>query len=189
MKGAAHTLIPHRAWSIWPILNIHPFLDTSVTRSANGKLDNTVYRKKTYTDIYTHRVSPPDAHRGYLYDWARNIRQRGEPIGIGEPSHEDFHWEWLPSSLHTISGSTTRASSSRELSDEDDKDTEKPPVAFLLYVAGVSKTFRKACRDFSIRASPDPPSAVFSSRQKTPSPQRSNRMSYTKCHAPAARCT
>ena len=30
-----------------------PFLDTRVTRLANGKLDITVYRKNTYTVIYT----------------------------------------------------------------------------------------------------------------------------------------
>ena len=31
-----------------------PFLDTRVTRLANGKLDITVYRKKTHTDRYLH---------------------------------------------------------------------------------------------------------------------------------------
>ena len=39
----------------------------------------------------------------------------------------------------------------REPSDGDSNDTEKPPTAFLPYVAGVSERIRKACRDFNIR--------------------------------------
>ena len=39
----------------------------------------------------------------------------------------------------------------REPSDDDDNDTEKPPIAFLPYVAGVSERIRKVCRDFNIK--------------------------------------
>ena len=39
----------------------------------------------------------------------------------------------------------------REPSDDDDNDTEKPPIAFLPYVAGVSERIRKVCQDFNIR--------------------------------------
>ena len=39
----------------------------------------------------------------------------------------------------------------REPSDNDDNDTEKPPIAFLPYVAGVSERIRKVCRDFNIK--------------------------------------
>ena len=57
-----------------------PFLDTRVTRLANGKLYMTVYRKKTHTDRYLHFVCHHPMHvmRGtvrYLYDQARNITQ------------------------------------------------------------------------------------------------------------------
>ena len=57
-----------------------PFLDTRVTRLTNGKLDITVYRKKTCTDRYLHFEShyPTHVKRGMvrcLYDRARNITQ------------------------------------------------------------------------------------------------------------------
>ena len=50
-----------------------PFLDTKVTRLADGKLDITVYRKKTHTDRYLHFDShhPRHVKRGtvsYLID-------------------------------------------------------------------------------------------------------------------------
>ena len=38
-----------------------------------------------------------------------------------------------------------------EPNDNDDNETEKPPIAYLLYVAGISKMIRKVCRDFNIR--------------------------------------
>ena len=39
-----------------------PFLDTRVTRLANGELDITVYRKKTHTDRYLHFESHHPNH-------------------------------------------------------------------------------------------------------------------------------
>ena len=39
-----------------------PFLDTRVTRVANGKLDITVYRKQTHTDRYLHFKSHHPTH-------------------------------------------------------------------------------------------------------------------------------
>ena len=67
-----------------------PFLDTRVTRLANGKLDITVYRKKMYTDRYLHFESHHPIHvkKGTVrchYDRARNLTQRDE--SLKEESH------------------------------------------------------------------------------------------------------
>ena len=34
--------------------------------------------------------------------------------------------------------------------DDDDGDTEKPPIAFLPYAAGVSERIRKVCQEFKV---------------------------------------
>ena len=62
-----------------------PFLDTRVTRLANGKLDITVYRKKTHTDRYLHFElhHPIHVKKGMvrcLYDRTRNLTQRDESL-------------------------------------------------------------------------------------------------------------
>ena len=52
----------------------------------------------------------------------------------------------------------------------DDNETEKPQIAYLPYVAGVSERVRKVCRDFNIRTvfiSPGPPCVAFSCKSKT----------------------
>ena len=90
------------------------FLDTRVTRLANGKLDITVYRKKTQTDRYLHfeshhPITSREERDGKvpLRPSSKYYATKREPEGGGEPSHEDFHWEWLPSSLRTISFEAT----------------------------------------------------------------------------------
>jgi hypothetical protein len=132
-----------------------PFLDTRVTRLANGKLDITVYRKKTHTDRYLHFEShhPTHVKRGTvrcLYDRARNITQRDESLKE-EESHlmKTFIGNGYPRAF--IRSAAARREP-REPSNEDDNETEKPPVAFLPYVAGVSERIRKVCQDFGIRA-------------------------------------
>ena len=58
-----------------------PFLNTRVTRLANGKLDITVYRKKTHTDRYLHFESHHPIHvkKGTvrcLYDRDENLKEQ-----------------------------------------------------------------------------------------------------------------
>ena len=43
------------------------------------------------------------------------------------------------------------ASKQRTPREPDDNETERPPIAYLPYVAGVSERVRKVCRDFNIR--------------------------------------
>lgn len=132
-----------------------PFLDTKVTRVANGKLDITVFRKKTHTDRYLHFEShhPTHVKRGTvrcLYDRARNITQHNEKLKE-EESHlmKTFIGNGYPRSF-VRSASAPRPQ--RQHDDEDDSnETEKPSTAFIPYVAGVSERIRKVCRDYNIR--------------------------------------
>ena len=43
------------------------------------------------------------------------------------------------------------ASKHRTPREPDDNETDRPPMAYLPYVAGVSEGIRKVCRDFNIR--------------------------------------
>ena len=107
-----------------------PFLDTRVTRLTNGKLDISVYRKKTHTDRYLHFEShhPTHVKRGTvrcLYDRARNITQRDESLkeeeshlmktfignGYLEPSYDQPQHHEHGESLTTMT--TTRPRSQR----------------------------------------------------------------------------
>ena len=47
--------------------------------------------------------------------------------------------------------SASKQRTPREPDDNDDSETERPPMAYLPYVAGVSERIRKVCRDFNIR--------------------------------------
>ena len=47
--------------------------------------------------------------------------------------------------------SASKQRTPREPDDNDDNETERPPMAYLPYVAGVSERIRKVCRDFNIR--------------------------------------
>ncbi len=149
--------------SLRPTIKIHhgaggggslPFLDTRVTSLTNEKLDITVYRKKTHTDRYLHFESHHLTHvkRGAVrcfYDRARNITQRDESLKE-EESHlmKTFIGNGYPQAFVR---SAAAPRTPREPSDDDDNDTEKPPIAFLPYVAGVSERIRKVCWDFNIR--------------------------------------
>ena len=90
-----------------------PFVDTRVIRLANGKLDITVYRQKdAHRQVSTLRVAPPYPCKERdgkvpLRSSSKSYATRREPEGGGEQSHEDFHREWLPSSLRTISFEAT----------------------------------------------------------------------------------
>ena len=53
--------------------------------------------------------------------------------------------------------SASKQRTPRESDDNDDNETERPPMAYLPYVAGVSERIRKVCRYFNIRT-------VFKSR-------------------------
>ena len=62
-----------------------PFLDNKVSRLADGKLDITVYRKKTHTGRYLYFDShhPRHVKRGTvscLFNRARSITQREESL-------------------------------------------------------------------------------------------------------------
>ena len=48
--------------------------------------------------------------------------------------------------------SASKQRTPREPDDNDDNETERPPIAYLPYVAGVSERIRNlVCRDFNIR--------------------------------------
>ena len=131
-----------------------PFLDTRITRLANGNLDITVYRKKTHTDRYLHFESHHPIHvkKGTvrcLYDRARNLTQRDESLKE-EESHlmKTFIGNGYP---RAFVQSASKQQTPREPDDDDDSETERPPMAYIPYVAGVSERIRKVCQDFSIR--------------------------------------
>ena len=117
-----------------------PFLDTRVTRLANGKLDITVYRKKTHTDRYLHFESHHPIHvkKGTvrcLYDRARNLTQRNESLKE-EENHlmKTFIGNGYP---RVFVRSASKQRTPREPDDDDGNETEKPPIAYLPYVAGL----------------------------------------------------
>ena len=119
-----------------------PFLDTRVTRLANGKLDITGYRKKTHTDRYLHFESHHPIHikKGTvrcLYDRARNLTQRDESLKE-EESHlmKTFIGNCYPRAF------VQSASKQRTPREPDNNETERPPMAYLPYVAGVSAPAR-----------------------------------------------
>ena len=132
-----------------------PFLDTRVTRVANGKLDITVYRKQTHTDRYLHFEShhPTHVKRGTvkcLYDRARSITHRNDKLKE-EESHlmNAFIGNGYPRSF-VRSASAPRTQRQHDNENENDK-TKKPSTAFIPYVAGISERIRKVCRDYNIR--------------------------------------
>ena len=94
--------------------------------------------KKKHTDRYLHFESHNLTHvkRGAvrcLYDRARNITQRDESLKE-EDSHlmKTFIGNGYP---RAFVRSAAAPRTPREPSDDDDNDTEKPPTAFLPYVA------------------------------------------------------
>ena len=100
--------------------------------------------------MYLHFEShhPMHVNRGTFYDRARNVTQREE-----NPKEEESHL------MKTLIGngyprafmrSAAAQRALREPSNEDDDETEKPPVAFPPYIAGVSERIRKASRDLGI---------------------------------------
>ena len=127
---------------------------------ADGKLDITVYRKKTHTDRYLHFEShhPTHVKRGTvrcLYDRARNITQRDKSLKE-EENHlmKTFIGNGYPQAfVRSAAVPRPRREPSIDSDDSDDEETskKKPPVAFLPYVAGVSERIRKVCQDFNIR--------------------------------------
>ncbi len=86
--------------------------------------------------------------------------------------------------------SATAPRTPREPSDDDDNDTEKPPIVHN-YVAGVSERIRKVCRDFNIRTvfRSGPTLRNLLTKAKDPSRSTNNRTSSTRYCAPLERCT
>ena len=109
-----------------------------------------IVKRRTQTGIYTSlQVTPPNPRKERdskvpLQPTSKSYATRREPEG-GEPSREDFHREWLSSSLRRS------ASKQRTPREPDDNETERPLMAYLPYVAGVSERIRKVCRNFNIR--------------------------------------
>ena len=62
---------------------------------------------------------------------SKSYATKREPEGGGEPSRS--------------------ASKQRTPREPDDNETERPPMAYLPYVAGISERIRKVCQDFNIR--------------------------------------
>ena len=131
-----------------------PFLDTKVTRLADGKLDITVYRKKTHTDRYLHFDSHHPRHVkrstvNCLYNCTRSITQQEESLQQ-EESHlmNTFIGNGYP---RAFVKAASIPKPPRQMDKADKTNEEKPPTAFLPYVAGVSERIRRACQDFNIR--------------------------------------
>ena len=134
--------------------------------------------KKTHTDRYLHFEShhPTHVKRGAvrcLYDRARNITQRDESLKE-EESHlmKTFIGNGYP---RAFVRSAAAPRTPREPSDDDDNDTEKPPTAFLPYVAGVSERIRKVCRDFQhqngVQVRTHPPQPTHQGKRPPPDRQ------------------
>ena len=89
-----------------------------------------------------------------LYDRARNITQRDESLKE-EEGHlmKTFIGNGYPRAFvcSAVAPRTPREPREPREPTDDDDNTEKPPPAFLPYVAGVSERIKKVCRDFNIR--------------------------------------
>ncbi len=142
-----------------------PFLDTSLTRSEDGTLNVTVFRKQTHTDRYLHFNShhPPSAKRAAvrsLFDRARNITLRKEDLRK-EEEHltTTFRQNGYPLPfIHAISSSIQKPSAPPEEEpdeepddEESQKEEEKQPLAVIPYVSGVSERIRKACEKYNLK--------------------------------------
>ena len=77
------------------------------------------------------------------------------------------------------------ASKQRTPREPADNETEKPPIAYLPYVAGVSERIRKVCQDFNIRTvfKSGPTLRGILTKSRTPHQQPNNRTSSTSYHA------
>ena len=84
-----------------------------------------------------------------LYDRAPNLTQRDE--NLKSNLMKTFIGNGYPRAF------VRSALKQRTPREPDDNETERPPMAYLPYVAGISERIRKVCRDFNIRT-------VFKSR-------------------------
>ena len=99
-----------------------------------------VYRKKTHTDRYLHFESHHLIHvkKGTvrcLYDQARNLMQRNESLNE-EENHlmKTFIGNGYP---RAFVRSASKQRTPREPDEDDGNETEKPPIAYFPYVAGL----------------------------------------------------
>ena len=117
-----------------------PFLDTRVTRLGNAKLDITVYHKKMHTDRYLYFEShfPCKERDGKVHSQpsSKSYATRREPEG--EPSHENFIGNGYP---RAFVRPALKQRTPRE-PDDNDNETERPPMVYLPYVAGISERIR-----------------------------------------------
>ena len=128
-----------------------PFLDCLLERGCDGMLTSTVYRKPTHTDRYLHFKSHHPSHvkRGIvrcLYQRARRVTNMSENL----KKEEKHLYKVLQSNGHD--NAIIRAGS-KELPSRnytDDKQ-EKGLILSIPYIAGVSESIKRVCRDFDIK--------------------------------------
>ncbi len=117
-------------------------------RVCDGMLTSTVYRKFTHTDRYLHFKSHHLNHvkRGVvrcLYQRARRVTNMSENL-----KEEEIH-------LHKVLQSngydnTTIRAGSKELPSKD-TEQEKGLILTIPYIAGLSESIQRVCRDFDIK--------------------------------------
>ena len=172
-------------------------MDTKLTRLSDGKLDITVYRKKTHTDMYLYFEShhPTHVKKGTvrcLYYRPRNIMLRDKSLKE-EEGHlmRTFIRNSYPRAfVHSAAVPHIPREPSDDSDDSDGKEAsmKRPPVAFLPYVAGVSEKIRKCVRtSTSERCSRLDP--LYETCSLNPSRSRSNQTTCMRYRAPTARCT
>ena len=115
-----------------------PFLDTRITRKADGKLDITVYRKQTHTDRYLHFRShhPTHVKRGTvrcLYDRARSIVQQGQNL----EDEEDHLMKAFMGNRYPRSFICSASAPKAPREDKGEREEERPPAVHLPYVANL----------------------------------------------------
>jgi hypothetical protein len=117
-----------------------PFLDVLVEHSADNKLTHTVYRKATHTDRYLHAESHhhPGQKKGVLYTLAHRSKTICDPAHLNnELDHLHKALGYNGYSYREVQLAINRDPRPPAIQQEEDQE-QRPPRAFLPYVAGVT---------------------------------------------------
>jgi hypothetical protein len=133
------------------------FLDVAVTR-RNRRFTTDVYRKPTYTDLYTHYTS--HHHPCVKAGTVRCLGLRAETICDGESRRKElkhlkdtFRRNGFPKKV--IARNLIRIAPTTHGEEEEEEratDTDKPRLLYLPYLKGLLEKIRRACKKIAVRA-------------------------------------